>query len=818
MKTLGNAAQKLLGSFKQKRMFWRILLLYLAGSVILLGVFSTVLTAYLTNRARQDAITRNRDALGQAYATAEYVLNTTYDAYYKRYQSSTASTLMFEKAATAKTALQVGAMFDELRVASDCVDSVYIINRAADKVYASDGRIFSMPDFPDTQAMELFRFYNENSNTLFLPRTVSLPDTEGVVREHCYVSLIFSRRNAVSIPMGGMIVNLDETHLIELLARDIEAPGSIYIVSENGSILANSDTGRVNTSIYGSPLWEELTAHSAQEDFSFTASWGGEPCLITGKNASRLRFCFLYITPMAELEQGVAYIRSFTLLCSVAFLALAFVLAMTASRVIYSPISRLVTNLRQKPLKDQGAQAVPALPAPPQDEVSFLDSAYDKLYTEVETLAHDNHLMAHARQREVLLRLLRGEYPTEEKCRAEALALALPLDCGGYLAAVLRFDNFVEFGRNLSTQDLALYRYALMNVTAELLSERCVCSCAEVEADQIAILICLPAQNGGEELLPWLRTALGKVNEAMAHYLKCTVSGGIGTPVQTLMELVTSYNRAMTATAYRLVTGRGVMIAYEEIAGRQSLTPEYPMEADAVIVQALRSRNAERACAGIDTFFASFALANVDTIDMATTQLTISLSRTVHSMAAGHEGTRQLPNYRVLSILLDGCDTLSQRKEVLKNYCCKMIEIRNSEVQTKKESLIEQIKGYIETNYANPMLNTEDIAAYAELSPNYLRTVFKNAVGRSPTDYLADYRIDRAKELLATTDTATKEIAAAVGYYNHRYFYSVFKAKVGMTATAYRAEQRGRRGPQPAAETEKNREGGDKPDADEEES
>ena len=34
------------------------------------------------------------------------------------------------------------------------------------------------------------------------------------------------------------------------------------------------------------------------------------------------------------------------------------------------------------------------------------------------------------------------------------------------------------------------------------------------------------------------------------------------------------------------------------------------------------------------------------------------------------------------------------------------------------------------------------------------------------------------------------DIAAAVGYYNHRYFYSVFKAKTGMTATEYRKAQR----------------------------
>ena len=218
------------------------------------------------------------------------------------------------------------------------------------------------------------------------------------------------------------------------------------------------------------------------------------------------------------------------------------------------------------------------------------------------------------------------------------------------------------------------------------------------------------------------------------------------------------------------------------------------------IVQALRSRSAAKAEEELDSFFAHFALANIDSINMATTQLAISLSRTVHSMAAVHEGTRQLPNYRVVSGALAGCDTLEQRKAVLKEYCGRVIELRNSEAQAKKENQIDRIKEFIETNYTNPMLNTEDIAAYAELSPNYLRTVFKNATGKSPTDYLTDYRMERAMELLVTTSSSTKDIAAAVGYYNHRYFYSVFKAKTDMTATEYRKAQRADTAPKEGGE------------------
>lgn len=764
---------------RSRAMFWRILLLYLGCSVLLLGVFSAVLTGILTRHATANTIARDNDALSQAYAAAEYALNTTYDTYYNLYATSDVSDLLFDTVTpTSEADLVAGHLLSQITANSDCVASVYLVNRGRDRVWSSDGTISTLNDFWDAQAMRLFQFYNENSNTLFLPRSALLPDGD----RGAFITLIFSRRNAVSIPMGGLIVNLDETALSRIIAGELDNAEDLYVISENGSILVNADTSKVNTSIYGSELWEKLTACSGQESFSFQADVDDVPCLVTGRNASRLRFCFLRITPRSDLEESVAYIRNAALVCAAVFLGVAFLLAAVGSRYIYQPISHLITDLRTK-------TDAPAAP-PGLDEVTFLDTAYRNLFQKVETLSHDNDLMERARRREILLHLLHGDYPTEEKCRTEATRLGL--HPGQYnRAIVLLLDDFKTLRLQTASQDLALYRYALCNVAEELLADCGKPFGVEVSGDEVAILLVTESAVLPESL----STALEQIAQAMRQHLHCSVSAGIGTASPDLTALVTSYNAAMTASGYRLVFGRGAVIRYDVIADRQSSALDYPMEEDLAIVQALRSRNQARVDAGLDAFFAAIAEANIDGINMATTQLSISLSRTVHSLAAGHEGTRSLPNYRVLSDQIQEADTLDQRCQVLRDYCTRVIEIRNSEVQGEREHLIERVRDFIESNYSNPMLNTDDIAKFAGLSPNYLRTVFKQAVGKSPTDYLTDCRIRNAKELLADTDLSTKEIAAAVGYYNHRYFYSVFKAKTGSTASAYRAEQRGKVAP-----------------------
>ena len=154
-------------SLRTKKMFWRILLLYVVTSVALLTVFSAVLGAYLTRHATQDAIAHNREVLGRAYAAAEQVLNTTYDMYYKLYQSSEVSDLLFTESLSARELLDAGQLLAQVENGSDCVASVYLVNRAADRVIASDGTISGLDTFYDGQALRLFQDRADRSVAAF---------------------------------------------------------------------------------------------------------------------------------------------------------------------------------------------------------------------------------------------------------------------------------------------------------------------------------------------------------------------------------------------------------------------------------------------------------------------------------------------------------------------------------------------------------------------------------------------------------------------------------------------------------------------------
>jgi two-component system response regulator YesN len=114
------------------------------------------------------------------------------------------------------------------------------------------------------------------------------------------------------------------------------------------------------------------------------------------------------------------------------------------------------------------------------------------------------------------------------------------------------------------------------------------------------------------------------------------------------------------------------------------------------------------------------------------------------------------------------------------------IENRDIRKAQKYISLIEKAKLYIRENYAKSNLQLPDVAAFVNVSTGHLSTVFNQENGVSYTDYVAEVRIQKAKELLMSTECSSSEIAFAVGYNDPHYFYNMFKKVTGMTSTAYR--------------------------------
>lgn len=98
---------------------------------------------------------------------------------------------------------------------------------------------------------------------------------------------------------------------------------------------------------------------------------------------------------------------------------------------------------------------------------------------------------------------------------------------------------------------------------------------------------------------------------------------------------------------------------------------------------------------------------------------------------------------------------------------------------------VERIHDYL-AEHLDEHLTIPQLAADFNLSGTILKSCFRQLYGRSVHQYFLERRLDRAAELLATTDRSVIEIAASVGYSSTSQFGIMFKSRYKMTPTQYR--------------------------------
>lgn len=102
-------------------------------------------------------------------------------------------------------------------------------------------------------------------------------------------------------------------------------------------------------------------------------------------------------------------------------------------------------------------------------------------------------------------------------------------------------------------------------------------------------------------------------------------------------------------------------------------------------------------------------------------------------------------------------------------------------------TLISEAITYI-NKYFSRNINLESVSEYIHLNPQYFSRYFKNQVGINFIDYITKLRINKAKNLLISTDKSIKEISLEVGYTDATYFSKVFTKHEGISPHKYRLD------------------------------
>jgi AraC family transcriptional regulator len=117
--------------------------------------------------------------------------------------------------------------------------------------------------------------------------------------------------------------------------------------------------------------------------------------------------------------------------------------------------------------------------------------------------------------------------------------------------------------------------------------------------------------------------------------------------------------------------------------------------------------------------------------------------------------------------------------------------VRHRSVQTHRGGLgsarLRRIKEFVDAKIEDELTLCE-MAQAVELSTAYFSRMFRKSTGETPHQFLMRQRVERAKEMLRSSNARVMDVAVACGFKSQQHFAQVFRHVYGVSPTEYRQE------------------------------
>jgi len=308
---------------------------------------------------------------------------------------------------------------------------------------------------------------------------------------------------------------------------------------------------------------------------------------------------------------------------------------------------------------------------------------------------------------------------------------------------------------------------------------------AMVEDREVAVL--LPVHGPSPAAVERLAREYAQfLKSYLEHHLPFTVSIGIGRTYPELRDLHQSYREACQALDFKFYLGNSRVIHYHDVQVPPDQDSAFFVQMETRLVETLRHAQWERVEALVQELFHQMAVRH--RVPPAVLRVRLLEMFTVLSRAAMDLGVESPP---LLDLKVRVGEEIEQiaTLEAMARWALQVVReivdlIRERQMDTAAWAAL-RAQQYIAANYQRD-LSLEEIARHCHLSPSYFSHLFREYTGQTLTAYIKRVRVEKAQQLLLTTDLSVGEIAREVGYQDPNYFSRVFKSVVGKTPYEYR--------------------------------
>jgi Response regulator containing CheY-like receiver domain and AraC-type DNA-binding domain len=357
--------------------------------------------------------------------------------------------------------------------------------------------------------------------------------------------------------------------------------------------------------------------------------------------------------------------------------------------------------------------------------------------------------------------------------------LDLPDLCGPFIACVLEPDF-----SGLSIDDIELYNYAIKNIASDTIGNDKPIFCSD--DSKIGMVFVLPAR---EEQRYWRQNIAETLKIIKLHVneiFKISLTAGIGTTVDDFCDLHCSYSKALSVLDCRYTLGKNKIYDVNDM-DYQKTGFCYPAEDCSKFVEAVKiaDENAMTLYMGnIKRFLSDHKEVATANIKMVFVEVVTNLLKLLTEIKGISRETWS--DGFMLFETIQRSGTVEEISGTIMRFAHKISAELYATRSSSNKKLIGRVTAYLLENYADETLSLATAASFAAVSSGYLSAIFKKETGRHFIDYLTEVRMEKAKQLLRTTDMRAYEISFKTGFSNSNYFSYAFKKYTGISPSDFK--------------------------------
>ena len=145
-----------------------------------------------------------------------------------------------------------------------------------------------------------------------------------------------------------------------------------------------------------------------------------------------------------------------------------------------------------------------------------------------------------------------------------------------------------------------------------------------------------------------------------------------------------------------------------------------------------------------------------------------------------------LENQDNIMDIMDNCFSFFHLHRILTEKT--MAYFKDFKNSSPENSIIYLIREFIAQHYQDTDLSVKSISGHINMSASYTCTFFKNETGMTLNQYITDFRMKKAAQLLADPRNRINDISGQVGYNDGNYFSKSFRKITGVSPSEYREQ------------------------------